>query len=204
MDQDKLNHAIAAIDRANAEDPHVEVWQGQETSQAVLYAQRMTQWLTKLDPTPSAARQLAARAHHIRRWTVKREDFPPGREGYLRWRTFLYRFQADQAEAILREVGYAEETIILVRKMIGKQGIKRDLDVQLLEDVACLVFLDHYFHAFAMSKNEEKVIDIVRKTWKKMSDQGHHAAMTLQLPAELSQLVAKALAEQEKASDESA
>ena len=119
----------------------------------------------------------------------------------MRWRTFLYRFHADQAEAILRETGYDGETIALVRKMVGKQGIKRDPDVQLLEDVACLVFLQHYFPAFAEKHDEEKMIGIVRKTWKKMSDLGHSAALTLQLPEELAAVVAKALNLMEEKSD---
>ena len=151
--------------------------------------------------SPSAARQIAARAQHIRRWTVPREDFPEGREGYLRWRTSLYRFHADQAEAIMREAGYEEESIAVVRKMVGKQGIKRDPDVQLLEDVACLVFLEHYFPAFAEKHDEEKMIGIVRKTWKKMSEVGRNAALSLQLPEELAEVVGKALNLTEEKSD---
>jgi hypothetical protein len=201
MSKDRLSKTIAAIDQANGEDPNTEFWQGQKTPKELLYSVRMSHWLAKLDPSPSAARQIAARAQHIRRWTVAREDFPAGREGYLRWRTFLYRFHADQAEAILRETGYDGETIALVRKMVGKQGIKRDPDVQLLEDVACLVFLEHYFPAFAEKHDEEKMIGIVRKTWKKMSDLGHSAALTLQLPEELAAVVAKALNLMEEKSD---
>lgn len=201
MSKDKLSKAIAAIDQANSEDPIWEFWQGKETPKELLYSNRMTEWLEKLDPSPSAARQIAARAQHIRRWTVPREDFPEGREGYLRWRTSLYRFHADQAEAIMREAGYEEESIAVVRKMVGKQGIKRDPDVQLLEDVACLVFLEHYFPAFAEKHDEEKMIGIVRKTWKKMSEAGRNAALSLQLTEELAAVVGKALNLTEEKSD---
>jgi hypothetical protein len=201
MSKDRLSKALAAIDQANGEDPNGECWQGQTSPRELLYSKRMTAWLEKLDPCPSAARQIAARAQHIRRWTVRREDFPPGREGYLRWRTFLYRFHADQAEAILREAGYDAETIALVRKMVGKQGIKRDPDVQMLEDVACLVFLEHYSPAFAEKHDEEKIIGIVCKTWQKMSDLGHSAALTLQLPEALAAVLGKALNRMEVKSD---
>jgi hypothetical protein len=201
MSKDRLSKTLAAIDQANGEDPNTECWQGQTSPKELLYSKRMTAWLEKLDPCPSAARQIAARAQHIRRWTVRREDFPPGREGYLRWRTFLYRFHADQAEAILRETGYDAETIALVRKMVGKQGIKRDPDVQMLEDVACLVFLEHYFPAFAEKHDEEKMIGIVRKTWQKMSGLGQSAAMALQLPEVLAAVLGKALNRTEEKSD---
>jgi hypothetical protein len=153
----------------------------------------MSRWLERLDPAPSEARQLAARAQHIRRWTVPREDYPEGREGYLRWRKFLYRFHARQAAAIMGEAGYDGETIAAVERMVGKEGIKRDADVQVIEDAACLVFLEQYFPEFAKKYDEDKLVDIVQKTWKKMSEAGHNAALGLALPEELGRVVAKAL-----------
>ncbi len=193
MSNDRLGKAIELIDRANSEDTNRETWQGEEYPRELLYARHMGRWLGNLDPDPSEARQLAARAQHIRRWTVPREDYPEGREGYLRWRKFLYRFHADQATAILREVGYDGATIDAVRQMIGKEGIKRNADVQLIEDVACLVFLEYYFPPFAQKYDADKLVDIVRKTWKKMSGQGQQAALGLSLPDDLGRVVAKAL-----------
>ncbi len=193
MSSERFRTAIEMIDRANGEDPNLEESQGTAVPRELLYSRRMSLWLEKLEPAPSEALKLAARAQHIRRWTVPREQFPEGREGYLRWRTYLYRFHADQAEAILREAGYDDETVGQVRKMISKQGIKRDADVQIIEDAACLVFLEHYFPDFAKKYDERKLIEIVRKTWKKMSDRGHAAAFTLELPEGLQGLVAKAL-----------
>lgn len=198
MSKDKLKLAIDAIDQANQEDPNIECWEGKNSPKELLYSQRMTQWLLKLDPTPSEARQIAVRAQHIRRWQVPRESFPAGREAYLRWRTSLYRFHAEQVEQILLEVGFDEATIALVKKMVGKQGIKREPDVQLLEDVACLVFLEYYFPNFARQYDETKILDIVRKTWKKMSDSGHQAALSIPFPQELAELIAKALAPTEE------
>ncbi len=198
MSKDKLKLAIEAIDQANREDPNIECWEGKNCPKELLYSQRMTQWLLKLDPSPSEARQIAVRAQHIRRWQVPRESFPAGREAYLRWRTSLYRFHAEQVEQILLEAGFDEETIASVKKMVGKQGIKRDPDVQLLEDVACLVFLEYYFPNFAKQYDETKIMDIVRKTWKKMSDSGHQAALSIPFPQELAELIAKALAPTEE------
>lgn len=195
MTQERLIQALDLIDQANAEDPHRLNWQGVELPQALLYGQRMSLWLGRLQDSPSAARQLAARAQHIRRWTVPRENYPEGREGYLRWRKYLYGFHADQAEHIMRTVGYDETTIAAVRKMLGKQGIKHDPDVQIIEDVACLVFLEFYLADFAAKNDPAKLIAIIRKTWKKMSTEGQQAALNLSFPDRLHELVAQALAE---------
>jgi hypothetical protein len=194
MSNNRLSLALAKIDQANREDPNLETWQGETHPKEWLYGLRMSGWLAELDPEPSEARQIAARAQHIRRWTVPRESYPEGREGYLRWRKYLYRFHAEQAAAIMVEAGYDAETIAQVKQMIAKEGIKRNADVQVIEDAACLVFLEYHFPAFAPKYDEEKLIDIVQKTWKKMSEQGQQAALGLALPEDLGQVVAKALA----------
>jgi hypothetical protein len=182
---DRFNLAIDRIDAANAADPH-----GAE----VVYAQRMTDWLARLYPDASEALRLAARAQHIRRWEIPRDTFPMGRIGYHRWRTTLYSFHADAAEEILREVGYDDATIGRVRSLLRKERLKSDPEVQALEDVICLVFLENYFAEFAPKHDEEKVIVILRRTWAKMSDAGHAAAMKLELPEEARRLVERALA----------
>ncbi|HUL13186.1 MAG TPA: DUF4202 domain-containing protein [Methylococcaceae bacterium] len=193
MISERLIKAIELIDRANSEDPNREAWEGRVYPKELLYSQRMTDWLERLAPDAPESTQLAARAQHVRRWMVAREDYPATREGYLRWRSFLYRFHAEQAEILLRQAGYDEETIAAVRKMVAKQGVKRDPGVQLIEDVACLVFLEHYFPVFADAQDEDKLIDIVRKTWRKMSEIAHARALELELPAHLQAIVAKAL-----------
>lgn len=195
MNEERLQRALDLIDDANREDPRHECWQGQEYPQALLYGQRMSAWLARLAPEAGEAQRLAARAQHIRRWTVPRASYPATREGYLQWRSFLYRFHAEQAAAIAREAGYDETTVEAVKKMVGKQGIKRDANVQLIEDVACLVFLDHYFPDFAEEHNEDKLISIVRNTWRKMSNHARQAALQLSLPDKLLSIVGKALAE---------
>jgi hypothetical protein len=125
---------------------------------------------------------------------IPRHTFPKTRTGYLRWRTTLYNFHADTAADILRQVGYDDHTIDRVRALLRKARLQHDPEVQCLEDVACLVFLESYFTDFATQHDEEKIIDIVRKTWQKMSPQGRNAALTLTLPPQARGLVEKALA----------
>ena len=184
MHSARFQSAIDRFDALNATDPN-----GKE----LLYAQRMTQWLEKLNPAASEALRLAARSQHLMRWHIPRDSFPKDRIGYLRWRTTLYDFHADRAAEVLREVGYDDATIARVRWLIRKQDLKNDPEAQLLEDVICLVFLENYFADFARDHDAEKLVRILRKTWKKMSPRGHEAAMTLQLGDRERELIAKAL-----------
>lgn len=191
------SHALAlAFDRfdaANADDPAKTIIDGVETARALLYAQQMTAWQRQLYPSASDALQLAARAQHIRRWEIPRDSFPIDRAGYHRWRTTLYTFHADVAERILRELKFDDRTIERVRALLRKERLKADPEAQALEDIACVVFLENYFAAFAAGHEDEKVIGIVRRTWAKMSPHGHAAAMTLSLPGKAQQLIARAL-----------
>ena len=192
-DPKRLRTAIARLDAANAEDPNVETVDGVAYPKELLYAQRMTAWLDRLAPDASEALRLAARAQHIRRWAIPRRDYPMTRTGYLKWRTTLYRFHADTAGDVLREVGYDDATIAAVQSLLRKEGLKRNPDMQCLEDVVCLVFLESYFADFAPQVDEQKVLDILRKTWKKMSARGQQAARHLALPRAAHALLEKAL-----------
>ncbi len=190
---DRFDTAIAAIDRANAEDPHRETIDGQPQSAALVYARRMTAWLERIEPSASLELRLAVRSQHIRRWMIPRDSYPMTRIGYLKWRTDLYRFHAEQTGEILRQVGYDPATIDRVQSLIRKERLKADPETQTLEDVICLVFLESYFAEFSAKHDEEKLIGILRKTWKKMSDRGHAEAMKLQLSDAARDLVARAL-----------
>ena len=180
-DAERLRQALACFDRANAEDPNCEADGGAEQPRELLYARRMTARLERFDPDASEAVRLAARCQHIRRWTVPRNTYPDGRDGYRRWRTDLARFHADTAAAILREVGYGDDTVARVGALLRKERLKADPEVQLLEDVACLVFLEHYLPAFAPRHDTAKLTGILRKTWRKMSPRGQAAAFKLDL-----------------------
>ena len=194
-DPARFHAAIARFDAANADDPTTEVFEGVVYPKELLYAQRMTAWLDKLVPEASEALRLAVRCQHIQRWSIPRHTYPMDRHGYLRWRTTLAKFHADTAAAILRDVGYDDATIPRVQTLLRKERLKRDPEVQCLEDVICLVFLESYFAAFATQHDTMKVLDIVRKTWQKMSPRGHEVALTLPMSPEARQLVAQALTE---------
>jgi hypothetical protein len=182
--------AIDKFDAANSQDP----MRVGDLPAELLYARRMTDWLNRLYPDALETLQLAARSQHICRWMIPRSRFPMTRAGYHQWRTTLYSFHADKAGEILREVGYDDATIHRVRSLLRKEKLKADPETQALEDVACLVFLENYFADFALKHEEQKVIDILRRTWKKMSERGRAAALELPLKAETRLLVEKALA----------
>ena len=194
-DLERFNAAIARFDAANADDPTTEVFQGAVYPKELLYAQRMTAWLDDLAPDASEALRLAVRCQHIQRWTIPRHTHAMDRHGYLRWRTTLAKFHADTAAAILRDVGYDDATVQRVQTLLRKERLKRDPEVQCLEDVICLVFLEHYLAAFATLHDEVKVLDILRKTWTKMSPRGHEVALALPMSSEARRLVGQALAE---------
>lgn len=192
---DRFNRAIALFDAANAEDPNLDEGQPKE----LLYARRMSEMLERFAPHADEVAQLAVRAQHIRRWTVPRGNYPLGKPGYFAWRTGLYRFHAETAGELLLQAGYDAATIDRVKAAIGKQDLKTNPDTQLLEDVSCLVFIEHYMLGFAGQQaeyTEEKWLGIIRKTWKKMSGpaQAFATGGGIRLPAALVPLIQKALA----------
>lgn len=191
---DRFRRAVERFDAANGEDPNRELADGVEQPKELVYARRMTARLDRFRPDAPEAVRLAARCQHIRRWTIPRTDYPAGREGYRRWRTELARFHADTAAAILREVGYGDEVVARVGSLLRKERLKADPDVQLLEDVICLVFVEHYLAGFAPKHDEETLAGVLRKTWRKMSEDGRRAALALNLPADLRSLVERAVA----------
>lgn len=192
-DDSRLTHALDSFDAANREDPHRESSGGQDLPKELLYAQRMSQRLEALAPDASDALKLAIRCQHLERWKIPRGDFPAGRRGYLDWRNACKKMHAERAGDILRHVGYDEETIERVSDLVQKRRLKADPEAQLLEDVACLVFLEHYLPDFAAAHEEDKVLDILKKTWRKMSPSGQDAALSLDLPETARQLIDRAL-----------
>jgi hypothetical protein len=186
---------MAAFDAANSEDPNVVQTAEGPVPGELLYSRRMTGMLQELYPAASEHVQLAVRAQHIQRWKSPRSDYPMDRKGYLAWRTELGRFHAETAGRLMQEAGYAEEDIERVQSILRKEKLLKDPEVQAMEDVACLVFLKYYFADFAKEHEEDKIIRVLRKTWRKMSEKGHEAALALDLAPECAALVDKALAE---------
>ncbi|MBU0499355.1 MAG: DUF4202 domain-containing protein [Gammaproteobacteria bacterium] len=191
---ERFNRAMALFDEANAQDPNQDEGQPKE----LLYARRMTGMLERFAPDASEAAQLAVHAQHIKRWTVPRNSYPMTKEGYHAWRTGLYKFHAETAGELMRLAGYDDAMIESVQKAVGKRALKVNPDTQLLEDIANLVFIEHYMLAFAAGKpdyDEAKWLDIIRKTWRKMSSaaQGFALSGQIKLPESLVPLITKAI-----------
>lgn len=190
-----VERVLDAIDAANAQDPNQIEVDGELHPAELVYGQRMSDMLAKLNPDASSALRLAVRAQHIRRWVVPRSDYPMDRKGYLRWRSDLKIRHGEMAGEVMAECGCPAEQIERVGFLVRKQGVKRDPEAQAVEDTACLVFLAHYFADFAAKHDDEKLVSIVRKTWRKMSEPAHKAALELELPPRLAAIVEKALSE---------
>jgi hypothetical protein len=195
FDPQRFQRALAAFDAANAEDPARELAAGTMRPRELLHAERLAAWVTELEPNATEALRLAARCQHIRRWSVPREQYPSGRVGYLKWRKALARFHADTAASILANLGYHADTIEAVRRINLKQGLSQDGDVQTMEDALCLSFLEHELVSFMLKYPPEKVIEILRKTWQKMSERARTRALALALSADARTLVQRALSE---------
>ena len=189
----KLKKAFSLFDLANEKDPNKETYLGKTYAKEVLYAIRMTNRLNSFAPDASEALQLTARCQHICRWEIARDSYEMNRAGYLKWRQDLKKHHAKKATAILKDIGYQAKTLDQVAFLLEKKQLKKNEDTQTLEDVICLVFLEFYFAPFAKKYSEEKLIDILQKTWRKMSAKGHEAALKLPLSESSLQLITKAL-----------
>lgn len=198
MTHEHFKAAIAAFDQANMEDPNKETADSKEYPKELLYAQRMSEMLERYAPEASEAVKLAVRAQHIQRWKTPRSSYPMDKQGYLQWRTGLYKFHADTAGSIMQQAGYDDEMVDRVKKIVGKKGLKVNAETQLMEDVVDLVFLEHYMTGFVAQHpeyDEAKWIPIIRKTWEKMSKRAHEFALSgkVRLPQALVPLILKAV-----------
>lgn len=193
-DDSRFSAAIAAFDRDNAQDPNQEALAGVPRPRELLQAERFTDWLHRLRPDAPEALWLAVRCQHIRRWERPRASYPEGRAGYLRWRRDLIRFHADTAARILRQVGYDDDMVARVRTLNLKLDLTRDPDAQTLEDVLCLSFIAHELDAFQHKQPHDKLIEIVRKTWQKMSEAARALALETELSPQVRGLLDEALA----------
>lgn len=193
----RFQQAIAKFDAANAQDPNQELFEGKSYPKELIYARRMTAMLEKFAPDATEAVQLASRCQHICRWQKPRADYPMDGVGYKQWRTNLYKFHGDTAGEIMREVGYDDDMIARVQALLRKEKLKANPETQMLEDVVDLVFLQYYLADFVVKYShydEEKLLGILRKTWRKMSEAGHAAALKLNYTPEILAVIQKALA----------
>lgn len=185
--------ASALIDAENAQDPNSEIYQSKTYPKELLYSNRMYEKLMDFHPYASEAVQIASKAQHICRWKMPRESYPMDRVGYLKWREDLKKFHSETTAAILEKAGYDAEFIARVSFLIEKKLLKKDEETQLLEDVICLVFLEHYFEPFVQKHDREKMKNIILKTWNKMSDKGHQEALKINYSSSNLQLIKEAL-----------
>ncbi len=193
MKPTRLDHVLELIDQANAKDPtEVNSLSGKRPSELV-YGERMSSALDRFSGGAGDCLRIAVRAQHIERWTCPRDSYPDGRNGYLAWRSDLKSFHARRAGELMRAAGYDQPDIDRVGALIRKERLKRDPEAQILEDVACLVFLEHYAGDFIAKHDDDKVVDILKKTARKMSEDGLSAANKLALPDRLGRLLVKTL-----------
>ncbi len=188
-----LTRAYECFDAANAEDPNAITVDGKDQPKELVFAKRLTNTVMKLSPDASVALQLAARCQHICRWKIPRSTQPMNRSGYLKWRAGLKQFHAELSGNILRKIGYDNETIERVALLNQKKNMKTDLECQTIEDALCLVFLQYQFEKIIEHTEEEKMVSIVQKTWKKMSHQGHSAALKIIYSEAAQKILEKAL-----------
>lgn len=188
-----IDRALAAVDAANAKDSATVTVGGETLPAALVYGQRMSAALAAHVPAATEPLRIAARAQHIERWHIPRNTYPEGRIGYLTWRKDLQKHHARRAAEIMQAAGYSLEAIARTGKLLKKEGLKQDAEVQALEDVVCLVFLEFEAPDFIAKHDDAKVRDILAKTAKKMSPRGLAAARHLSLDPRLSRLLTEAL-----------
>ena len=190
---ESLARLLAKIDALNAQDPNRDEADGKSWPRELLYAKRLSEWARKLEPYPSEELLIAASGQHVCRWTIPRGQYPMDRKGYLRWREDLKTFHADTVARLMQEEGYAPDKIDHVRQIIRKRDFK-DTVTQTVEDALCMVFLETQLSDLRAKTPEEKMVDILRKTWRKMSERGKKAALALDLSPADKDFVVKALA----------
>jgi len=194
----KLTQAYALFDQYNRQSPEQIRVGDQDYPAAYYYALALHNWILKLSPEASEALLLASRCQHIGRWEIARNSYPEGRVGYLKWRSDLGKYHAQKAAEILRSIAYDDASIQRVKDIVQKKRLKTDPEVQVMEDALCLVFLENQFLALIEKHPEEKIIDIVRKTWAKMSEKGQDFALTISYSTQEADMLKKALLEEEE------
>ncbi|MFT7560717.1 MAG: hypothetical protein ACI93R_002640 [Flavobacteriales bacterium] len=194
MTPEILDSIYQTIDAANALDPNQETLDdGTSIAKELIYGQRMSNTLAAFKVDASPELKIAVRAQHLERWKSLRTDYPEGRTGYKQWRAELGLFHGKRCVELIQSHDLDEDTLKRIAYLIQKRQIKRDSETQCLEDVACLVFLEYYLVPFATKHSHEKLINIIQKTWNKMSAEGQQAALKLPLDNAMLALITEAL-----------
>jgi hypothetical protein len=193
--EERFAKVIAMFDDYNQKDPHLETWQGQQIPKELLYAQRMSERLKSYMPDAPEYLVLAARCQHIGRWEIPRNTYAMDRKGYLQWRNQLKVHHCNIADRIMRSYGYDDETIQKVKSLLTKEQLFHHRpDTQALEDVICLVFIEFYLEEFATKHDDAKLVEILRKTRRKMSAKAIEAAGRIPVSERVAALIGQAVA----------
>jgi len=175
----RLEAALGRFEASHRQDPRSVEVDGARVAWSVHYHRRLLHWVLRFDPRASEALRLAAACQHVRRWEIPRADYGEGRGEYRRWRSDLSRMHARVAREVLTDVGYDETTVTRVEALIRKLGLGRDPEVQLFEDAICMVFFENEYVDLAKKHDDGKLVDILARTWGKMSERGRAAALEL-------------------------
>jgi len=185
--------AFALFDAYNQQDPRQVTYEGNAYPLEYFLSRNLYDWVRKLSPGSDETLLLASRCQHIGRWEIPRSNYPGGRNGYFRWRKALAGHHAEIAASLLRQAGYGEAEITAVQQILRKEHMRTDPRAQIMEDALCLVFLAHQYEDFRQNQGEEKVVNILKKTWDKMSEAGRKAAMDLSYTEAGAALISRAI-----------
>jgi hypothetical protein len=192
-DPARFEAAIRRFDEENSRDPSLEIVDGVARPRELIYAERLTDWVLKLCPDAPEPLRLAARCQHLCRWTIPRADYPMTRVGYLKWRNDLKQFHAEKAGELLRAVGYPEEMVATVQTLNLKKHFPANPDSRVLEDALCLVFLEFQFTELAAKTDDDKMVNVLQKSWRKMTPTARERALLINFGAKEKSLIERAL-----------
>lgn len=179
MNIERIEKAMELFDAYNKQDPNFITWDGIAYPAEYFYAMQLYGWVKKLEPQAGEDLLLASRCQHIGRWKIQRNQYPAGKAGYYKWRNDLAKFHADMAGQLLAEAGYHQEEIKAVKHILLKENLRKDEVVQVMENALCLVFLQFQYEDFITKHDDQMVIRILQKTWRKMTGPGREAALSL-------------------------
>ena len=179
MPSHKMEKAFELFDDYNKQDPNTVTHEGEDWPAEYFYAIQLHKWVTRLEPAAGEDLLLASRCQHIGRWKIPRSEYPAGKAGYFSWRTNLAKFHAETAGRLLTEAGYQENEIERVKHILLKEDLRKDEVVQAMENGLCLVFLEFQYQDFISKHDDKMVIRILQKTWRKMTEPGRKAALSL-------------------------
>ena len=179
MTTERIEKVFNLFDDYNKQDPNIITWDAIAYPAEYFYAMQLYEWVKKLEPQAGEDLLLASRCQHIGRWKIPRNQYPSGKAGYYNWRNDLAKFHADEAGRLLSEAGYQEEEINAVRHILLKENLRKDEVVQVMENALCLVFLQFQYEDFITKHDDQMVIRILQKTWRKMTGSGKEAALSL-------------------------